>query len=353
MSLYVPFLKLKQNEISATALVVKGLGDQLTPFFDIPRPQEVSEKAIIKRLMLGRECIDKHLPDTEFYIDNFDLDDSIKLGAQDQYAFILDMFADRPIIPVVGLHREDTHNSWAISCAMSRKKIAVRLLPQDIESYLLTRLSLQNLWDDLLTVEDVEIHLILDFRVINGVPADIASLAHAFINSFKSEFAADKYVVTSSSISPFIRDIVGTKGQANLARKEWLLWETLSGLDAKSTAIAFGDYCTVSPDYTDMELESWMMQSVATPKVFYTYKDMYFVCRGGAFKTHVDGYKQYFTIADTIVKQAFFRKNYSYGEKYIYERCSSSPRLPKTGGSPSSWLKATLVSHMTYTCNNL
>jgi hypothetical protein len=98
-----------------------------------------------------------------------------------------------------------------------------------------------------------------------------------------------------------------------------------------------------------MEMDFAIIQNIAAPKAFYTFKDKYFLVRGGSFKTHPAKYGQYFTMADTLVDKVFFRKKtYSFGEKYIFDRCYQAKPKATKGGSPGSWLKATLCTHMTF-----
>lgn len=42
---YVPFLKLKQNEIQSVGVLDGGIRDQIAPMYDIPRTQKVMDEA--------------------------------------------------------------------------------------------------------------------------------------------------------------------------------------------------------------------------------------------------------------------------------------------------------------------
>ncbi|MBN0120112.1 hypothetical protein JTL56_34775, partial [Pseudomonas aeruginosa] len=51
---YVPFLKLKQNEIQSVGVLDGGIRDQIAPMYDIPRTQKVMDEAeVIDRLRIA------------------------------------------------------------------------------------------------------------------------------------------------------------------------------------------------------------------------------------------------------------------------------------------------------------
>jgi hypothetical protein len=355
MTHYIPFLKLKSNEIGAILEFEKKKSEKITPFFDIPRPSKHNETNVLKRIAIGKKEITK-LGSREFYLDNYDLDDTLKLRGIDQYKFILDNFSGSNFIPVTGLNRDPIHNKTAIQySAAGICKIAIRLTQEDIESYKLTKPQLAKLWAEIVDGGISTIHIILDLRILDDI-AYAEQCVCKFLQNFKQDFETQLIIIAGSSIPAIITALVTTNTTCSVDRKEWLLWKRLkSQIDYSLIGlINFGDYGIVSPDYSDEELDDWLIQSVAAPKVFYTYTDKFFITRGGAFKKHPDGYKQYFSIADVIVAQSFFRDiNYSFGEKYIHDRSSLSAKRPAKGGSPSSWLKATLASHITFIVDSL
>lgn len=351
MSNYVPFLKMKQNEIQAFAEVQAEVRTQVVPFFDIPRPKQNSELEISERLRIARKCAEINLKHTTFYLDNFDIDESILLGGENQYRAILKQFEDFSVIPVVGLYRDDSHNDAAIQHAVSKNGqglIALRLTPQDMESYKLTQPLIRKIYEDLNKAEVSEVHLVLDHRVITSDGKDVADISKKFLNQFQADFRFNKVILTGSSIPANVTNILKSKTEAIIQRRELDAWEKLKASDS-NIPCTFGDYGLVSPDYTDMEFDFRIVQNIATPKVFYTFQGNFFAVRGGSFKSHPKKYGQYYSIADAIVIKPFFRKrNFSYGEAYIIDRSSSAVKKALKSGSPSSWLKATLASHITF-----
>lgn len=352
MSSYTPFLKFKQNEILALSELDDDAINSIVPFFDIPRPKEQTAASIIERIKIGLTKIESRLPDSTFYIDNFDLDDSIFLGGIPQYQYILDALGHLNIVPVIALDRHTSHNDAALNFIKDQGgSVALRLTQEDIESYKISKAYLLPLWSKIIDAEPSEVHLVMDFRVISMDINALRDMATAFLTSFSADFSVDRLVITGSSIPPVITSLVGTHAEVTVERNEWHLWCQINkSLPKPMAAISgFGDYGHVSPEYSDLELDPRLMQSVATPKVFYTFSTKHFVIRGGAFKTDPEGYGQYYSIADTLIGKTFFRDvTTSYGERYIFDRSSLASPRAKKGGSQGSWLKATLASHVTF-----
>lgn len=354
---YTPFLKFKQNEISAMAEFANARGDEVIPFFDVPRPKDMSAVDILDRLRIGVKQLEKQWSNSSFYIDNFDLDDSIDLNGLSQYKYILDSVKHLDVIPVVALNRDARHNGAALAFVKNAgSKVAIRFTLEDIESYKLAKSEISSLWEQIENVEPDEVHLVIDFRVILSGLDGLKNYAVNFVKTFAADFNFDKVIFSGSSIPPVITSVLSTNSSVVIERQEWHLWKLIEGALPKPILpkSEFGDYGLVSPEYSDLELEIWLVQGVAAPKVFYTYDTKHFVMRGGAFKTHPSGYGQYFDMADALVVMPFFRKiKYSFGEDYIYERSALAPVRAKRGGSPSSWLKATLVTHITFVVDSL
>lgn len=352
MSSYTPFLKFKQNEILALSKLSKDKKASIIPFFDIPRPKEQNAAKIIERLEIGLAKIEQHVSDATFYVDNFDLDDAVFLGGVPQYRYILGTLSHLDVVPVVALNRHKDHNDAALSFVKDQgRSVAVRLTQEDIESYKISKPDLLTLWSGIIDAKPQEIHLVMDFRVISMDIDVLRDMASNFLASFSTDFAVDRIVITGSSIPPMITSLLATNADVSIERHEWHLWKKINKLLPKSFASisGFGDYGLVSPEYSDIDLDPKIMQSVATPKVFYTYSSKHFVVRGGAFKTHPDGYRQYYSIANTIAGKPYFRHAaYSYGEQYIHDRSWLAAPKARKGGSPGSWLKATLASHITF-----
>lgn len=193
MKHYVPFLKMKQNEIGAIKSLSKSIANGITPFFDIPRPKESTEHEISERLRIGKKNADLHLSKTQFYVDNFDIDDSIPFaGTSDQYDAILNLFSTHNIIPVAALNRSPKHNVAAIKHGSARKILAIRLTHEDIESYRITKPSLNQIYAEIRTKNIDRVDLIIDARVIKDSPQDLAAMVLKFLAAFDQDFFASR-----------------------------------------------------------------------------------------------------------------------------------------------------------------
>lgn len=358
MATYTPFLKFKQNEILALAELPRHVSTSMCPFFDVPRPQNQTEVSIVARLNLGVSKLSPRLPRMSFYIDNYDLDDSIPIGGLPQYQYILNAVAGFDVIPVIALNRSADHNVAALGfmSGRTRKELALRLTRGDLDSYGLTKLLLSPLWSQMIAAGTQSVHLILDLRIISEDLDPLVEILRSFLTSFKNDFTVSKIVVSGSSLSPLIGDVVSTHSENEIDRLEAILWSKLR-LKLPSfilNILDYGDYGHVSPEYSDADLDPRILRSVSTPKVFYTHGSKLHVIRGGSFKTTPSGNGQFYQIADALVQKKFYRgAGYSYGDSYIYDRSfHAKPRASK-GGSQGSWIKATQNSHILYIVNTI
>lgn len=355
---YFPFLKLKQNEIQSVGVLDGGIRDQIAPMYDIPRTQKVMDEAeVIDRLRIA----DKELAnarkkgiDYKFFVDNFDVDDSVDLGGVPQYRAVLSMLSNYRIMPVLAFDRHPDHNVAVLDFVKTRPgtDVGIRLQMVDIESYNLTKSNLQALWADLAVAKPQTVILLVDLRIIED-PADSTKKVERFVASFQGDFPSAKVVISGSVVPASIAGLLPTNSQAHISREEYKLWRALKSTPAFKEVL-FGDYGVVSPEYSDFEIEPEHISSRSAPKVFYTYHDNFFIVRGRRFKTHK--YRQYFDISDVIVNEPFFRlttPHYSYGEQYIHDRSHKAPARSKNTGSQGTWIKSSTAAHITFVVNNI
>ncbi|MBF0642191.1 beta family protein [Pseudomonas protegens] len=352
---YIPFLKFKQNEIQGVAQLGSVVRDQIAPLYDVPRSQSVmTEVEILKRIRLAAAELKKSKDaDSEywFFVDNFDIDESINLAGSFQYRYMLDALKTYRLMPVVALDRSPDHNSAAFD--FIRRKpglVGVRLQETDIESYNITKPRLDLLWSEIQAAQPAGVVLLIDLRVIDD-HVESKRKVERFLSRFRLDFQVNATSVSGSVIPGNIATLIGTDVQKHVVREEYRLWRTLTS-SPDYQHILYGDYGVVSPEYSDLDLNPELMSGVSTPKVFYTHSDQFYISRGRRFKTH--GYQQYFTISDDIVGQTFYRgAAYSYGDNYIHERSYLSARRPPKGGSPSTWIKSLTAAHITFIVNTI
>lgn len=352
---YAPFLKFKQNEIQAVFSIYPDVQGFTLPLFDIPKEKKQdTELDILNRLSKGEKQLAAHskkIPDLKFFIDNFDLDDSVLLGGAQQYRYILGELEAYNIIPIVAFDRAPNHNVAAIEyCKQKCDRLGIRLQAEDFQSFNLLKLKLAKILSEAAEVGVTTTYLIFDCRMIESHEDvdDLKASIEKFYNQCSQQFSISHYIVVGSVIPANITKLMKTKTTMMVERLEDKLWRKLTAIPALS-GINYGDYGVVSPEFSEADLPVELMPKFMAPKVFYTTKGEFYAERGGQFQGHPKGYGQYFDIADNIVNKPYFRgAGHSDGDKYIHARSHLSARRPKKGGSPGSWIKATLSAHITF-----
>ncbi|GFM67529.1 MULTISPECIES: beta family protein [Pseudomonas] len=353
---YVPFLKFKQNEIQGVGVLDDGIRNQIVPLYDVPRSEIVmTEKEVLERLRIADKNLKsgrKKSISYKFFVDNFDIDDSINLDGVPQYRAILHYLSDYTIIPVLAFDRHPDHNVAALEFVKARPgaEVGIRLQMLDLDSYSLTKSNLEALWVDLAAAKPQSVVLLLDLRIIEET-VQAKKKIERFLAGFQMDFQVTAIVMSGSIVPASISGLVKTGKEVSVDRKEYMLWRSINASPAYSNVL-FGDYGIISPEYSDVDIAPELISGRSAPKVFYTYHEKFFIARGKRFKTHK--HRQYFDISDSLVDQVFFRDpTYSYGERYIHDRSSKAAIRAKSTGSPGSWIKTSTAAHITFVVNNI
>lgn len=342
---YVPFLKFKTNEVAALKELDNVLHENLTPFFDLARRDDMDEenfKKMVKQLFRKYQINLTKL--AAFYLDNYDIADSLVIDSQENYKFVLDSFITSKIIPVVGLDRSPKRNQLVFDYSKKflSSTVAVRLTNEDLD-YDLIQDDLEELLEACFKLFS-KVDLIIDNRVcLNANSDDRANEIIEFIDAILVDNVFNKIIVSGSSIPASIREILDTGEQKELERNEIKIFRSIK---QKHKDIYLGDYTVVSPNYSDVKVSGELMGKVSTPKVFYAFDDTLFVTRGYAFDTNPRGLKQYNDLSKIVVSQSFYRKKEnSFGDNYIYEQAHE---LSKKNATPSSIVKPLVNIHISY-----
>jgi|SRR5471030_2370185 len=350
MKNYSPFLKLKANEVGALAELADDLKASIIPFFDLPRKKDtMSGEAFSVMATKGVKSIQKHLKKfSNFYLDNFDIDDAVTVNGINNYEFVIDLLIDSKFIPVVGLDRTPERNRVVFEAKKNGKiatgKIAVRLQPEDFDEYSLTK-------DDLLDLmamgDGLFQHwtLILDNRVCS--PGDVSKRSDQlikFISACLAEFDFEEIIIAGSSIPASISDVIETNNEVTHQRQEIAIVRSIFA-KIEDPKIGFGDYTIVSPLYSDIDIPPEAMRNVTAPKIAYSYDSVHYIFRGGRLSSHPRGNLQYNDLAGQLVLMHFYRKPpYSFGDHYLNEKANNTG----SGVTPSSILKPTINAHISY-----
>ncbi len=353
MTSYFPFLKIKVNEIGALSALPIDLKKSIVPFFDFPRKKDMTEDSFKDMVGKAARSVAKNIKDFETIIlDNFDIEDTIKVGGSDNYIYIISAFEKINFVPVVGLDRTSTHNQAVFDAKKNGKiiseKVAIRLQGEDFESFALVQHELKALFDAGTGLFKSWI-VILDNRVC--LPIEVLERSEhiiRFIPALNAKHHIDAIAITGSSIPASIGDLVATESAVTQPRIEIDIFRRVkAAIDDEN--VFLGDYTIVSPLYSDLDIPPQTLRNVTAPKITYSYENLHYILRGGALTSHPRGDIQYNDMANHLIAQAFYRKPpYSFGDNYLHEKAN----LIGSRVTPSSILKPTINAHMTYMCKD-
>lgn len=350
MDNYIPFLKLKSNEILAIKELEEELKDEITPFFDFPRRDVLTEDTFKKTTEKMVRSVRKHLYNISyFYLDNFDIDSNLKIDGIYNYAYLLESYSDFPVIPVVSIDRSDDHINAVCDAKNSglidSEVFALRLAPEDFENFDVVTDDINEMIGDVFETFD-NMDLIFDCRVCLNQNLDTLALNIInFAQKFSESYSIRKLIVTGSSIPPSIADVTGTESEVELHRAELRVFYLVNMELGKLFNMILGDYGIVSPNYSELGIMPEAMQNVTAPKILYAFNNYQYFIRGGALKTHPRGFAQYYDLAEILVAKDFYRgENYSFGDRFLKEKSYGTG----SNVTPSIIIKPTVNAHITF-----
>lgn len=348
MSRYIPFLKLKQGEILALSEIKELETRLITPFFEVPRDETHTESSLIKKILSAKKILERNLPiGYKFYVDNSEIDDEITINGKSSYVFLLNQLVRFNIIPVTGFDRTEDHHSICIHQAEIVKEIAVRITSDFLsgaESYTSDLAAHLNK----LPPETI-VTVILDYQLVHQ--NDIAAFETdtiRFLKASAKQLRMQRLILAGSSITASSGDMVDAGEEVVLKRHEMELISKICSLMKKQkTRINIGDYTTVSPDYSDVNLPMGVIANVMCPKISYSTLWEHYIVRGRTFRKN--GWHQYRELAHKIINFSAFRgESYSTGDAYIVEKS----RQGSKNGAPSAMVRHTVNAHMEMMLDN-
>jgi hypothetical protein len=343
---YVPFLKAKRGELTAMSELAPEVKRAICPFFDFPRKKaKYVSHTFADTAQSIATSLKKHWgDDAEFYFDDLDIDQTLMVSGEHQYAYMLKALNELQVVPVVGLDRI-SHNAAVASLKsnneISAATVAFRADRSDFEDFD----SIEDQIDyDLGNVfnEFDAIDLILDCRLCTGINVleaaqQIANFARRFCDVYDN---VRRVIVTGSSIPASIGDVIAVDSTEIVTRRELAIIAKAQELSA--IELVTGDYATVSPFYSDADLDPRLLQKVMTARLIYPFERSYYVARGVSMKA--GGCEQYANLASDLCEQAFFRSGNSTGEDYFYEKSKGIGKNATNG----TVVKPSVVAHITY-----
>jgi hypothetical protein len=343
---YIPFLKAKRGELTAMGELVPEVKQAICPFFDFPRKKaNYDSETYADTAQSIVTSLKKHWGnDAEFYFDDFDIDQKLTVKGEHQYSYMLRALQELQVIPVVALDRTK-HNAT----------VAQLKREDEITSTTVAFRANQSVFEDFDDNEDQidydlanvfkqfeMIDLVLDCRLCTGMNVSETGREIAvFIKKFCAAYSVRRVVVTGSSIPPKIGDVLDVDETKQLQRRELaIIAKTRSLSDVN---VITGDYASVSPFYSDAELDPRLMQTVMTARLIYPFNGFHYFIRGGSMRSR--GAEQYFGLAKQLCDSTFFRgPTYSSGDAYLYEKSRSRGNNATNGAV----VKPSVVAHITY-----
>lgn len=343
--MYIPFLKAKKNEILALRNCSARSYQNIIPFFDIPRPSSINESDIVESITKSKGYIDKLLSERDilFYIDTFDIPPNSAIANGHPYDYLLNLFTGIDLIPVIGLDREDEHIQAVVSRQSDFDIIAIRLLEEDLR---IPSSTLSNINDLISEFEpDTTFDFIFDLRLIrNTLPTNTSQNITRLIHVIKNTVNVENFVITGSIIPPLITEICPPNNSNHLEKAELNIFrEVLTLIDPSYIELLiYGDYTSVSPDYSDSNIAPELMRTVQTPKIIYSEDNNLYITRGGALQRQGD--QQYFDLALDVVNCGLWRgRQFSSADKYIDD---ISRRTTIKCGNASKWINICVCAHI-------
>jgi hypothetical protein len=348
MNNYIPFLKLKSNEIGALKELASDIKqDGIVPFFDLAKKEDMTSLSFQEMVNKSVISLSKNIKEIDrFFLDNFDIDDRIIVNNQNNYGFVIEAFSELNFIPVIGLDRAVGRNQLVFdhkkNGTIKSDAIAIRLVLEDFENFELVSEELEdlvNLGQELFN----EWILILDNRVCLDIDVSkrIQVLVDFLVDSAEI-FDFDRVIIAGSSLSPSIRDILEVGENITHDRIELNIYSGVTK-ELNQLNLYLGDYTIISPLYSDVNLPGNMMQNVMTAKIIYTHGRNHYIERGYGIKAK--GNSQYNEIARDLVTRNFYRgASYSFGDNFLHEKAN----YIGSNVTPSTILKPTINTHITY-----
>ena len=350
MNKYSPFLKFKNGEITALSKLSPNEKKMIIPLLELPRDSRYNEDELINTIANQAKKFKKYIETSfVFYIDNYEISDDIKINGEDNYKYLLDSFSEYNLIPIIGLDRTDEHNNIAIDFANKiSAKIGIRITQEYFASFPAYNEDFKNLFTQI--NHGVSCDILLDCNYIDD--SNIHIMERHISNIIKDMFKIYQFeniVISGSSIpmSKNIGSIVKTNTNVRIPRNEVNLFRNLKNKFSKIT-FTFGDYTVISPGYSEIDIDPKKIHLIMTSKIIYSELDSHYFTRGNKLWQY--GFEQYFSQAEDIINQPFFRgENYSCGDKFLYDKAT----FGGTNITPATIIAPEVNAHITFMINEI
>ena len=343
---YIPFLKAKRGEFTAMGELAPEVKQAICPFFDFPRKNaNYDSDTHAKTAQSIAKSLKNHWGDNaEFYFDDLDINQNLTVKGEHQYAYALKALQKLQVIPVVALDRIK-HNAAVAQLKrddeITSATVAFRAEQGDFGDFDAKEdqidYDLANVFEQFETID-----LILDCRLCTGMNIlETARQIATFARKFSGKYGqVRRVIVTGSSLPASIGDVLSVDSTEVLVRRELTIISKARELSEVN--LVAGDYTTVSPFYSDADLDPRILQNIMTPRLIYPFNQSYYITRGVSMRS--GGQNQYAGLTKQLCRQSFFRSRYSFGENYFSEKSRGVDNRAMNG----TVVKPSVVAHITY-----
>lgn len=345
------------GEFRAVSHLTSRTRANITPFFDIPRPENESSNRLDDYLRNKAIAISRQWGTAgTLFIDYFDLKLSLRTSSSQHYVqFSFNELRNCGVqaIPVTGLDRDNDYNiAVDQTISIDKRGVAVRLQKEDIETPSSTKKRVRDLLT-FLKVRDQDVHLLLDFRNV-----DRSELTQKVEDSIKflinfGDLKLWKTIFLSASGFPQHMGGVQKYSTQMIPRIELELWEQVLAIGKKKNLDrlpAFSDYGICHPDILDFDLTM-----TPSANIRYTLERNWLIVKGSGLKRKIDGrmvynYDQFFELAEALTSNKnYCGPSFSHGDSYIHN-CSIRKDGP---GSLQKWREAGTNHHLTFVAGQI
>lgn len=344
-TLYMPILKAKKGEFAALKRLSAGDRAALLPIMDIPRvdmnwdlqkPKHSLDIHFDRRsLEFGRSWrADPIIVD----ISEIPLDERTTAGRH-PIDYLFDRLRSRQVAatPTTALDRDGEFVEAVKKVVeLDRRGVCIRLAPVDMELHHQLKQKLDGLLE-FLAVKKCDCHVVLDLRSIlsSNVSEESIVGAAAALESFDQWKTVS---LAASGMPKYLSEILRAGESGLLSRLELGIWQRAR---QSFPNLIYGDYGTVHPDsiYEDPRV----MAKTMGPNLRYAIEGEWILIRGYPFKTHIEGRKQYYSMARDLVGRPQFKgQGYSFGDEFVYERAQGRGGP----GNPCNWVTMSTNHHL-------
>lgn len=348
--LYVPIVKGKLNDVIAVGKLARQIRERVKPLIEAMPIDPKKKLAVDEHVHALCQYVRRHMPLGELFVDFYGLlpDASVPDGSNATlFGYRLLKGLGRSVTPVYGFERND--ELWTPLrdvVAAFGKGFAFRLRRDDLADYMA-----DETWGSILErsaqlgVKESETDIILDFGSLSGL--DLAEIKEAALTFLFSNPRIRHYrsiVIAASSALRTVSE-VDKEDMAEVIRGELYLWSDLWNDMPDEVRPIYADYGIVHPDFSDMGPNKYM-----NAKIRYTVGDKILYFRGHGLLHPVKDYGQYQELARRVKADHRCReRRFSFGDSYL-DDCANGLINP---GSPSTWVKADMNHHITYTAQQV